>query len=231
MATKKRVAGPAAQLRVCRDPTRQTAILSHHIRSCKVKALPVTNTNNGGTTGETAGRQREATGRQQGDNRETAGRQQGARGRQQGDNRETKGTQKGNKGRPKGNKRDKKGDKGKQRETTGKQQGDKGKQRETKGKRKDTKVNKRLKVFLPVQPVPKGSTAEVGGRMWARRWRAKWGARYGRLAILDDVSLAREARQGSAILGSAGSGIWVPGAQKARPFWGSDSESKNGFAF
>lgn len=48
-----------------------------------------------------------------------------------------------------------------------------------------------------MQPVPKGSTAEVGASMWARRWRAKQEARYGRLSILDDVSLAE--RQGQAV--------------------------------
>jgi hypothetical protein len=55
--------------------------------------------------------------------------------------------------------------------------------------------------------------------MWARRWRGKWGARYGRLAILDDVSLAREAWQGSAILGSVSSGILIFGPGKRDRFW------------
>ena len=50
----------------------------------------------------------------------------------------------------------------------------------------------RLKIPLPLQPVPRGATAEVKARMWARRWRRRWGARHGRLGLLDDITLAEK---------------------------------------
>ena len=50
----------------------------------------------------------------------------------------------------------------------------------------------RLRIPLPLQPVPRGATAEVKARMWARRWRRRWGARHGRLGLLDDISLAEK---------------------------------------
>ena len=97
----------------------------------------------------------------------------------------------------------------------------------------------RLKIPLPLQPVPRGATAEVKARMWARRWRRRWGARHGRLGILDDISMAEKRSKAVLVhgLGSFGFGnlghrirdrFW---AQIPRPKMGSDSETKNGLVF
>ena len=88
------------QLRVCWDPARQKPILSHRLRSCKVKVLPATNLNNREATGRQQGdkgKRQETTGRHQGDSREatrsqreTTRRQQGNKGNTTGKQRETK---------------------------------------------------------------------------------------------------------------------------------------------
>jgi hypothetical protein len=147
---------------------------------------------------------------------ETTGSQRETRRKQQGDSRDTTGSQRETTRSRQGNKRD---TNGKRRKTKGKQQGDKGRQRETKGKQKETKVNIRLKVFLLAQPVPKGSTAEVGGRMWARRWRAKWRARHGRLGLVDDISLAEKQDKAMPFYDLDGFQVLVFGPRKRDRFW------------
>ena len=80
----------------------------------------------------------------------------------------------------------------------------------------------RLRIPPPLQPVPRGATAEVKARMWARRWRSRWGARHGSLGLVDDISLAE--KQAKAVpfydLGCFGFG-----------FLGPESETVSGLRF
>ena len=77
----------------------------------------------------------------------------------------------------------------------------------------------RLKIPLPLQPVPRGATAEVKARMWARRWRRRWGARHGRLGLMDDISLAEKRNKAVLLYELDGFAFWCLGHRIRDRFW------------